>query len=510
MWKRATVLVLAATAAALALAAQDDAPKDAEPLPIAEMLRLCHADAKRLDATTQRHVRYLDLHYLTDKKEREKYARILSGHINGLSREPDITKSVAVDAGLWVLRIDLREYRIDPTVYEKLADADKFYHAQVVVETTEEKPWPGGVYAPENKYYAPGAFTLQTKVKKVQKTALAPILTEGAGLALTGDLVTWTGSAVPVLPLEWFLNQTMAAVDRTPNYYDFLGVKNEKDFQKLVGFNEKVAADFGLTELREAVADSGVTLQPRAIRRDEKIGGSLWKTIDFDKAVDRKNPLRVLGKDIEADYTASEQFGHLANGLWATGLFNKSGERQATAPDTIASDSTSKSTDRRVHVCISCLRCHADGGLQSIDGWSRNLFQPPLKLTSPDFDIQKKLKQQYVRKLEPFIEADRQRYEVAIKEATGGWKSGEYAAAFSEAWSAYEDVAADLEWLALRLSTKPETLKAALIAAAKADAIDPVLSVFILDGPRKRTLKKAQVEEIFALAYIALKTYGGK
>ncbi len=474
-----------------------------EPLPILQVLRIVHADAAKIPLVDRVHYRWLDQHYEPSQKARERNVRVLSGHLNGLSREPDLVRVVAVDLGCFVVRLDLREYRLDPKVYEQLAEADPMYHVKTVTQVEERKPWPGGVYAPEGKYYAPGAFTL-VSTRKVVKTALAPILTEGDGLLISAELAKWTGSSVFVLSAEWFFNQTAAADGRSPNYYDFLGVKNEKDFQRLVGFDGKAAADFGLTELREAVADSTVTLQPRALRRDEKIGGGYWRSFDFDKAIDRKNPLRVLGKEIEADYTASEQFGHLANGLWATGIFNQKGERQAAAPGNIASDNFSKSTDKQVHVNISCMRCHNDGGLQSIDGWTRNLFDgPPLKLQSPDFKVQKTLRQQYARKLEPFLKADRDRYEAAIKECTG-WTSLEYSVILAEYWQDYEDAKVDLAWMAARLAVKPDFLKQCLLQyLQRTGEIDLVLAAFI----KGKQIKIRQAEEVFPLAYLATKGF---
>jgi hypothetical protein len=477
-----------------------------EPLPLVDILRICHDDAARLSPEARKYARYLDQHYEPSRKAREKNARVLSGHINGLSRESDIVRVVVLDADSWVVRVDTREYgAVFQKVYEQLTDADPYYHARVFKEVEEKTPWPGGVYQRENKYYEKGAFNLVTKRKVVEKSALSPILTDSQEkLFLVNDLVKWTGSSVFLVSAEFFFNQTAAAQDRTPNYYDFLGVKTEKDFQRLVGFDAKASADFGLTELREAVADSTVTLQPRALRRDEKIGGGYLRSFDFDKAVDRRNPLRVLGKDIEADYQASEQYGHLANGLWAMGIFNKQGERQVAAPGQIASDSTSRSNDKQVHVCASCVRCHSNGGLQSIDGWARSLFDgPPLKLSSPDFDEQKRLRQQYVKKLEPFIDGDRRRYEAAIKEATD-WDSKEYSAAFAEMWTNYEDAQADLAWMATRLSVKPEELKLALLQyIQRTNDLDIVLSGFV----KGRTIKIRQAEEVFLLAYAVLKGY---
>lgn len=461
-------------------------------------------DLSTLPPAVRPSIRYLSLANLP-QNERASAARVMSGHVNALSTEGDIVPLQLIQGVL--LRVNLEDYAWKRGTWESLADSDPYFHVKTTTAAQPVgKPWPGGLW--EGKHYPAGAFFYRDvgeTSKESTITALAPWLSETAeDRVALAYLVTQTQSKAPILRADWFFNHTAAAVDRRPNYYDFLGVKNEKDFQRIIGFDGKLAESFG-KEVRESVADSSVTLQPRAILRQNTMGGGYWRTFDFKRAVDKGNPLRVLGKDIEEIYDASEQFGHLPNGLWATGLFDRAGKAQDTAPDFIASDHASRSNDRRVHVNISCLRCHANGGLQDIDGWTRNLLQAPLALQSPDYATAKRLRQQYARKLEPFLERDRGVFLEAVREATG-WEAKKYAAEYGAFWERYEDAKVSLEWAARDLGTTPAAFKAALAHYVKqTGSVDTVLSVFLLDGPRQRTITIRQWEELFSTAQLIKK-----
>ncbi len=473
----------------------------AKSLPLAELVTLAAADMSRLPPAIQPHVRYLTL------QERQQYtlqdaARTLSGHCNGLSRETDIVVPTLVGPGL--LRVNLEDYGWKVGIWEQLAEADPWYHVKTVTDTV----WPGGVYPGDGKHYAAGAFSEREKT-----TAIAPWLTETpAARAAIAALVAGTRSKAPILRADWFFNQTAAAIDRKPNYYDFLGIKDEKTFQALVGFDAKRKRR--KVEIREAVADSGVALQPRGIIRETAEDGAYWKTYDFRKSVDKVNPLRVLNGDLDeaflaagANDAASEQYGHLANGMWATFLGNNKGVRQDTAPDFIASDSMSRSNDKRVHANVSCLRCHLNGGLQDIDGWARNLFQPPLSLQSPDYAIARRLRQQYARKLEPYLDRDRAMYAESVMLATG-WDTKEYARQYAGYWESYEDAKVDAAYAAADLGITPAVFVQKLTAYMKATGnIDTVLSVFLLKGPRQRTIGIRQWEEGYPLAQYLIRGY---
>jgi cytochrome c553 len=238
------------------------------------------------------------------------------------------------------------------------------------------------------------------------------------------------------------------------------------------------------------------------------MGGGYWKSLDFKLAKDERNPLRILGRDIEKAYDATEQFGHLPNGFWATGLFDKQGKVQASAPDFIASDHRSNSNDKRVHVNAACIRCHDNGGLQDIDGWARNLFQPPLKLQSVDYYKERELRQQYFRDLKALLERDRKIFAEAVKDATG-MEVKAYAKAYAQEWERYEDARVDLAWVANDLATTPEMLKKAVERDIKmqGQASDTVLSVFILEGLRQRSISIRQWEEVYPIAQMVISGY---
>src|SRR5262249_21678425 len=284
-------------------------------------------DLARLPTDRRATMRYLGLGNKTPK-ERENWRRVLAGHVNGLSRESDLVPPVAVRP--WLVRIDLDDYGgTFKTQWEKLARVDPFYHVRL------RTPWPGGVYAGDGKDYPAGAFN-------TVKTAVAPWLAEGAeAKRAVAYLVYWTQSDAFLVRGDWFFNYTAAQTKRSPGYYDFLGIKDEKAFQALVGF-QKLGRR---TELRGAIAKSGVTLEARAFVRESVEDGALWKTFDFERAQEKRNPLRVLGRDIEKEYDASEQYGHLPNYFWAMALFNRAGKRIDFAPPEVASDHRSVSND---------------------------------------------------------------------------------------------------------------------------------------------------------------------
>lgn len=422
----------------------------------AETVLLAAKDAAKFPASVAKYLRYLDMASVP-VKEREDAYLVLCGHMQHLSRSSDIVRPALVNGTVGgLLRINLEDYGISLQVWEQLAEQDPYYHVQAVEQTPVY--YPGGV-ASDGKYYAKGTYYKAGKLKAALAPWLVPTEEHKAALAY---LVGQTGSQVPIVNGAWFFNQTAAAVDRKPNYYDFLGVKDQKTFEKVIGFDRKLFEGFSI-ELRASVALSGVTLQPRAIARRAALGGGYWTTYDFRLAKGTANPLTILGKDIEREFDAAEVFGQLANGFWATGLFDIQGKLQDSAPDFIASDGMSKSNDRRVHVNVSCIRCHFEGGMKPLEDWTRNLLTPPppLALQSYDYKELAKLRQQYLKKLEPFIDRDRLTYEQSVKEATG-WTAKEYAAKYSWYWERFEDAKVNLAWVERDIGVPREQLKLAV------------------------------------------------
>jgi len=462
-----------------------------------------HADAAALAPAYRCEVRYLRLDEVP-RKDRPAVVRVLNGHVQHLSTASEVVPLTVVpgtdDALLRLNLGDYGDYRRLRVVWDQFRSP--FDH--VLVERLEDEEW---------GYWQNGQW-IRTEVKKTKKVrvpAIAPWLADTPERAAKlAELVGWLdGTKAPILRARWFFQQTAAAVDRTPNYYDFLGVKDEKTFQALIGFREQ--KNRRRIQVREAVGVSGVTLEPRGLVREDAEGGAYWYSLDFKVALDKTNPLRVLGDDIERAFrdpkiqAASEQYGHLPNGFWATGAFNNKGERQDTAPDFAASDNRSRSNDRRVHVNVSCVRCHRKAGLQDIDGWARNLFQPPLKLVSPDYDALRVLRQQYLRRLEPFLARDRRQYAEALLDANG-MEPEAYADAYAALWEGYEDAGVDLARAAADLNTTPELVRKAIDRQIRIGGqVDPVLSVLLLEGERARRIPVRQWEEAVPLAHQILR-----
>lgn len=464
-------------AAVIALSLGQIAPV---PSTAAESMRQAHADLQRQPPAVRPFLRYLSLHNLTEP-ERAAAIPVLAGHCNQLSRVAILTRPARVGD---LLRVNLRDYGWSPDVWEKLSDP---YYLTIVEKINEHGRgyWDGPRWVWTERYE-----------QRIKATATAPwLVEEPADAERIKDLVTWTGSRLPVTRADWFFNQTAIQADRDAGYYDWLGIKDEAGFQKAIGFDRKLSEGFRF-ELREAVALSGVTLQPRAITRHDSLGGAYWRSLDFKLARGETNPLKVLGRGLEKSYDATEVFGHLPNGMWATGLFDRAGKRQDFAPPEIASDGVSRSHDRRVHVNVSCIRCHGDGGLQPIDGWVRNLLNPPLELRTTDYEKAVELRQQYLRTLEPFLARDKATYEAAVKEATG-LTSKAYATAYAAWWERYEDAKVTTAQAAHELGTTEAELRRKLLAWIKAGHyLSPAASSFVHEGARARALPIRQYEEI--------------
>lgn len=445
-----------------------------------EALAAALADCRALPPDARPLVRYLDASHIPVRDLVETF-QVLSGHCNGLSTESDINMPAFVAGGL--LRVNLSDYGWKRAVWEKLLDDEPYYHADIDVPYGH---FSGGVWV-----------TTETRRERVH-----------VGGKVAGELVTLTQSSVPIVRADWFFSQTAIQAGRKAGYYDFLGVKKQADFETLVGFDKKLNTASKRKELLEAVSDSGVTQEPRRIGRFPAVDGmGYWKTFDqfAGTAQDKKNPLRVLD-DENFDFNASEEYGGLPNHLWAMALFASDGTRQDSVPDAIAHDKTTASNDGRLHVNLSCIRCHGpQAGIQPLEPWSRNLFAPPgpLRLQSPDYETLKDLRQKYLRDMLVPMELDRQAYTRALFLATG-MQPAKYTTAYAAFWSRYEDERVDAQRAAEEWGCAKEELVAALDAHLRATgSVDTVLAAFL----REQTIKRRQFEEVYQLGAQIL---GGK
>jgi hypothetical protein len=507
------------------------------PLTPAEAVAQAARDAAALPPAVAKHVRYLSL-YAVPRAVRAGDAAVLSLHVNELSREPEITPPLLVpDTDGALLRISLRDYGIDPKVWERLADQDPYFHVQLVEEEDEyrdqeyghwEGPYHDRLSAAQARENPALAHWVTTEIKREktgakvtrQRAALAPWLAEtGEQREALAALVSATRSQAPVVDGRWLVWQTAIQFNRKPGYADFLDFKDEKGFQQLIGFDEKALERFPL-ELAEAVANSGVTRQPRAIERYAKVGGAYWRTKDVALALDRKNPLRVLDPKKNLGFDASEQLGHLPNGLLASGLFNSKGERQDFAPQTIALDRLGGANDLNVHLgTLSCNRCHTQAGFNDIKAWVRGVLnRPPLALNAADEEQQVRLRRLYTASLEEALADDRLLVERAVRRATGQGSKQAFAD-YARLWDEYAGTPWDAGRFARQLGVTRDEFVRALDRQVRTQGFtDAVLSTYlrpervrelqamlraVADGPEP--LPTDVAHEAFPLAEFALR-----
>jgi hypothetical protein len=423
-----------------------------------EALAISLADAKTLAPKVAYGTRYLDLTHLPPE-DRATWAGVLSFHLNSLSRERAIVRPRALADGK-VLAFNLYDYRIDPFVYFRLEDADNYFHVRVEVNG-----------------------------KRVN--AAAPWLNAESVKAMTA----LTQSSTYLLRGDWFFAQTAIQADRKAGYYDLLGLgKAQKDFDALIGADVEKAEKLRLDVLA-IVARSGVTLNNRSICRVPSLTGGYWITDDFKTSVDRQNTLRLFKGDFQPPHgDASERYGTLPNGLFAYWLQDAKGVRQDTAPDFIASDAQAPGTDKRVHIGLSCVRCHVEG-LRPIDDYARKLYRGPLQLQSPDYDKVVRLRGQYLTDLDRELVRDRAVFAGAVKECNGMTVAAN-AKAVGAAWAWYVERSVPASEAAAELGCSEADFVAKLKAyAAKDGLIDPVMAGYLATPPLP--IRREHFEEIY-------------
>lgn len=416
-----------------------------------EALGICLADAKTLAPKVAYSQRYLDLTHLSPE-DRRGWFGVLSFHLNSLSRERAIVRPRSLADGK-VLAFNLADYRIDPFVYFRLEDADVYFHVRI-----EEQGKRKNVHAP---------WLDNASAKELQA------LCQSSTAILRGD---------------WFFAQTIVQADRKAGYYDMLGLgKHQKDFDELIGADVKTAEKLRL-DVIAMVARSGVTLNNRSITRVPSLTGGYWITDDFKTSVDKQNTLRLFKPDYEPPHgDASERYGVLPNGLFAYWLQDAKGARQDVAPDFIASDAQAPGTDRRVHVGVSCIRCHVEG-LRPIDDYARNLYRGTVKLASPVYEKFVRYRGQYLSDLERELTRDRLVFAQAVRDCNG-WTVTANATAVASAWESYVEHSLTPADAARELGCSEGEFMTKLRAYAKQDGlIDPVIAGFLKTEPQPAPL----------------------
>ena len=440
------------------------------------------------------------LRYLTDyalapaPPARADFAKALAFWTNSLTAEAEPVHLVYVPL-LW--RVNIDDFGWDRDTWEKLADADPYFHERA--ESKRTKVWAN---AKGKRYLDQRAAA---KLPKSQRT-LKEVTVGGktrTGFWLPPDdmafLVNETQSAAPILRADWWLVQTSIQEGRKgTGYYDFLRLKKRTDFEKLVGFSR----DLSKRQVRGIVAQSSVALNNRQLDREQSTTGGYWVSLDVTDSIGKHNAVRNLDADYVHEF--SEHYGFLPNGLFAYYLSNAQGVQANTAPDTVATDATSPTPDRRVHVGLGCVRCHVEG-IRPIDDYGRRTYTPPLALQSPDYAKFKRLQQLYIAELKKWVVRDQGDFAAALV-ATNGLTPAANAKVFASAWDAYQNRPLSGEDVARELGFDAKLVTAAVKRFAVATgSLDPVVAA--LAHEPALPVRREHFEEDFSLIQKVVRGY---
>lgn len=414
-------------------------------------------DLQGRPAADRKHQRYLSAYHIESKEQQLAWGKALAFWCNSLSKEAELVAPALVAPGLW--RVDLRDYGMKASVWDRLEDP--YFTATVKTKKWVREWHPAGTL--NGVSYQAGYYSTH---KTVTQRALAPWLGPRDAVYLAEK----TRSVAAIVRADWFLVQTAQQADRNgTGYYDFLGARDRRQFQALVGLDQKLSEKLQ-KETRAVVSKSGVALHNRQVVRYATVAGAYWTTLDVNNQTGKRNALKNLDGDYQHD--AEEIIAALPNGLHAFFLSNAAGVRQDSAPDNIASDHTAPGNDRRVHPGHSCIRCHSSG-FQKIDCWARRVYKGPVALASPDYEKAKRLRRLYLSDLDGLIRKDNAAYAEAVWKVSG-LKPELMARAYSRLHAAYAEADVTLDDAAREAGVKRGELLASL--KANAAALDPALA----------------------------------
>lgn len=401
----------------------------------ADAMAMADFDQSRLSPEDQYDTRYI---WFQEQEPKLQWARwaACSGQVNFLSTRSRKATPLAVvlkdgtvkpmpeqaDFGkLALMRVRLSDYNFSPEQWEKLGDPtlEPLFRVFTLI------PYPAGQYANGTSYPAGSE----------KAVALAPWLIEPLGVPLpqpekgnkfldaAARLTRRMGnSSVPLVEARNFVWQTAVQFNRPAGYYTWLGIKDLKTFDKLT------RVDRTITPLFDAVSDSEIGYQPRAIGRFGNEHGQ-WETYDQVTrfAIGKANPISV--KNIPAnkklDFEAQRILGKLPNGLWVAVLVNNKGELQDSAPDGVGHFRFTRSTDGKIHPILTCLACHdkraGANGLHTFVPWYRTLYNEPgnIGLSALRRKDLAGLEQEYLTQFEDLANIDKIVYAQALLRATG-------------------------------------------------------------------------------------------
>ena len=379
------------------------------------VLGIILADLEKVDRRARRFTRYFTVAPLANggasPDELRTYRNALGKLLNSLSWHQKITLPQPVYADRLVLRIDLRDYLWDATLWNRLL--------------TE---YPYGI--------------LQDS-------------------AVSRAVLVHTATRLPVVRLDWFV----ATASRAPLYYDLLQLPTN-----LSELEKQLRVDVGEDIRQERVAragflGSGISRNNRVLERHDALHGAYWRTYDFDAVPqnlaerdlllpDRRNifayPLGPgFGDNGGFQHAGGEAIFNLPNGLQAYILVNAANTRIDKGPTAIVSDP--KRPDRAVEAGVSCMSCHASGILLKEDQMRDHIGRNPKLFARNEADLIRAL---YIPrdKMTALMKEDGERFQRALEKT--GLKVGSVEVVMTLTLRHEADV--DLPTLAAELGRRPE------------------------------------------------------
>ena len=350
------------------------------PVTQGDVLEAVLTDLEKIDRRARRFQRYFTLNHLhnaglTDE-ELQTYRNALSKLVNSLSWNPRISVPVAVDPAKTVLRVDLRWFQWDATLWNRIL-----------------QEYPYGILDD----------TIAARAVSVSTAAKLPVI--------RGDWFIGTASRAPLYYDVLQLPSNLADLERQIRVDSVLDIQQERVMR--VGFN-----------------GSGISRFNRVLERHDSAQGMYWRSYDFDEPPanltervngnllpDRRNifafPLGPNLVETPFQHAGGEAIFALPNGLHGYILAKADNSRLDKGPIAIVSDP--KRPDRAVEAGVSCMSCHITGILPKSDQIREHLAKNPKAFNKNDTDLIKALYPAKEKSLEMMQEDGKKYTEIVAK-----------------------------------------------------------------------------------------------
>jgi len=444
--------------------------------------------------------RYLSLVNVPADK-RGRYTQVLNFVINSISRRQSMVYVTPVNGSNGcVVRLNMREYRIDPLAWDTLATKGS---GPVRVATKEDQPEPyytfnlGGTHTKKvHRKNSQGQLLYEggDSSKPIYDEATVGGLAAGTWFDINGykALCTATGTDYPILRADWFI----ANASLNPGYSEMLGIKTLDDFNQLVRYR---TADDDLSG-RAVVSDSQlVSLHQRGIEFTPKVNGTYWQTYDFFKSAGLND---LLKDPLRRKRDAGEVFAELPNGLQAFSLVDGNNKIIDFADGNIVSDQVTPWKNKLVwNGLFSCTSCHKNGAQDVLDE-VRPLTTPPRGLVTKNQKGFEDFVDKYTKNIEAEIANTRSRYAIAVATATRGMKPEENTAAYTQMFIDYQQKPLSLADAAAEVGCTPGQLTGIL---GRIIQPDPAVTTLLAGRPLRRDIWESAYAQVATAVFKEIK-----